>query len=797
MRHLYILRGVPGVGKSTLIDKYNLGQFTLSADDLRQKYSNTNYVIEYDEDNNPTVKETINVRKESTVWDTLMGMLESRMERGETTIIDATHTNTRALRKYNKLVKKYRYRVFTIQINKPLEDILKQNRQRVEAKRLPDEAVIKKFNELEYSTPNVAKRHGLHQFDNIDDAGKFILTNSTWRVKDIHSEEYKKVYLIGDIHGSYEVLKEFLDNHYEDNNYYVFHGDYLDRGLTPYETVKALHKLHKKKNVVLLRGNHETNYESWLQIPNKYTEETIKMNRLSEDRVKENLDEIKKYKKLTRSSTKYINELKDKISDQEFEDFTSKLKDILGRTQDIFMFSVNGQEYISTHGGIVKNVLDYNNTGSMVNFSADNMVRGIGTYDDDIDVIFNHQMLELPEEERLIQVHGHRNTFNHGIMDNPYSFNLEQGITDGGDLGILEIDVATGKTKDISIKNDHYRMTLQNTDLSVYPVSKLYEDMKKNEYIRVNPLKTVEDVYSINITEDAFYEQVWNDFTVRARGLFVNPSEEKVVARSYNKFFNLNERRNTKLNTLEDNLTLPVRVSSKMNGFLGILTVYKDKFLFLSKSTDGSTFSQLFKDTFLDHANVLGIDMVKLKEFIKREDVSLVFEVIDNEKDPHIIKYENKGVVLLDVFKNQLVEETLDKYEIPELDLFVKPEEFVINNFDELKQYVSDFNKGIDIRTSPVLESVGEKIDKYNEGIILTDANGFRIKIKGAFYNTWKSIRPIIYQRLAGKRGNARNRFGQEFLQFIIDHRQDTLTNSVLIERDEFVKQYNKDNEEG
>ena len=279
--------------------------------------------------------------------------------------------------------------------------------------------------------------------------------------------------------------------------------------------------------------------------------------------------------------------------------------------------------------------------------------------------------------------------------------------------------------------------------------------------------------------------------------MFVTPEEEKVVARSYNKFFNLNERSNTRLKNLDENMTLPVTVSSKVNGFLGIMTVYKDEFLFLSKSTDGSKFSQLFKDTFLDHANVLGIDMVSLKEFIKREDVSLVFEVVDNDKDPHIIKYENKGVVLLDVFKNQLEEELLDKHAYKELELFVKPEEFTINNHDELMDYVKGFNKGIDIRTSPVLENVGEKISQYNEGVILTDAEGFRIKIKGAYYNVWKSVRPIIYQRLAGKRGYPKDRFGEEFLEFISDYRRETITDSLLIEREEFVKQYNKDNEEG
>ena len=796
MRHLYLLRGVPGVGKSTLIKEFGLEQFTLSADGIRKQFSNTEYQIKYNEDGEAIVEEGIQANKERRVWEVLLEMLENRMKRGETTIIDATHSNSNLLRTYNKLVEKYRYRTFTIQINRPLEDILESNRQRPEAKRLPDSAVIKKYNQIEHTTPNVAKRYGLKQFDNIQDAGNFILENSTWRAKEINHEEYKKVYVIGDIHASYDVLKEFMDKYYSDDNYYVFVGDYLDRGLKPYETVKLLHELHTKKNVVLLRGNHETNYESWLATPKMYSQEEIDRGLITEEKADERKKEIKKYVKLTRSSNKYLRELKAKVSEEEFNDFTTKLTDILRRVQDVFMFTVQGQEYVVTHGGIVANVLNYRDTGSMINFSADAMIRGVGTYDDNIDEIYNQQMLDREEfgtDKTVIQIHGHRNTPDVDVLEFPYSINVEQGISDGGYLGAIEIDVETGNVKDVSLKNNNYRLTLANTALNEYPVSKLYEEMEKHNYIRVKPLTKVEGVYSINITEKAFYERVWDEMTVKARGLFVNPEEEKVVARSYNKFFNLNERSNTRLKNLDENMTLPVTVSSKVNGFLGIMTVYKDEFLFLSKSTDGSKFSQLFKDTFLDHANVLGIDMVSLKEFIKREDVSLVFEVVDNDKDPHIIKYENKGVVLLDVFKNQLEEELLDKHAYKELELFVKPEEFTINNHDELMDYVKGFNKGIDIRTSPVLENVGEKISQYNEGVILTDAEGFRIKIKGAYYNVWKSVRPIIYQRLAGKRGYPKDRFGEEFLEFISDYRRETITDSLLIEREEFVKQYNKD----
>src|SRR5699024_6860861 len=125
-----------------------------------------------------------------------------------------------------------------------------------ESQRVDEQVVIKKFHDVRKSTPNIAKKYNLHRFDNIQDAGNFIYENSTWRAKKIDPEQYKKVYVIGDIHASYEVFKEFLDEHYQEDNYYVFLGDYLDRGLNPYGTVKELHKLHNQPNVVMLRGNH-------------------------------------------------------------------------------------------------------------------------------------------------------------------------------------------------------------------------------------------------------------------------------------------------------------------------------------------------------------------------------------------------------------------------------------------------------------------------------------------------------------------------------------------------------------
>ncbi len=64
---------------------------------------------------------------------------------------------------------------------------------------------------------------------------------------------YKKVIHIGDIHGCYKVLKEYLQE-IRQENYYVFLGDYIDRGSESAKVLELLIKLAKLENVTLIEG---------------------------------------------------------------------------------------------------------------------------------------------------------------------------------------------------------------------------------------------------------------------------------------------------------------------------------------------------------------------------------------------------------------------------------------------------------------------------------------------------------------------------------------------------------------
>lgn len=96
----------------------------------------------------------------------------------------------------------------------------------------------------------------------------------------------------------------------------------------------------------------------------------------------------------------------------------------------------------------------------------------------------------------------------------------------------------------------------------------LYQSNLSNGYIRENSHPYL-DLRILNYTEKAQYEQLWNPVTTQCRGLIVN-SENKVIARPFDKFMNYGQNQADKL--LMD---YPIVATDKMDGSLGILWDYE------------------------------------------------------------------------------------------------------------------------------------------------------------------------------------------------------------------------------
>lgn len=71
--------------------------------------------------------------------------------------------------------------------------------------------------------------------------------------------------------------------------------------------------------------------------------------------------------------------------------------------------------------------------------------------------------------------------------------------------------------------------------------SPLIQSMENHPFIRVRPVDGLPGVVSCNFTRDAFVRGEWDDLTVTARGFFFDTVSNRVVARGYDKFFNVGE----------------------------------------------------------------------------------------------------------------------------------------------------------------------------------------------------------------------------------------------------------------
>ena len=127
-----------GSGKSHYIKENNLEDFTLSSDELRIKMAG------FDMSKNGMI---ISSRKDRQVWKTLYTMLETRMEMGLFTVVDAMHLHTRDFKKYKELADLYGYEIYVKRFDKvSLEELLERNNNRESYKQISEDVIVKKYN---------------------------------------------------------------------------------------------------------------------------------------------------------------------------------------------------------------------------------------------------------------------------------------------------------------------------------------------------------------------------------------------------------------------------------------------------------------------------------------------------------------------------------------------------------------------------------------------------------------------------------------------------------------------------
>ena len=683
MRVLLLMRGAMGCGKSTWIEQNGLKPYTLCADDIRLLCQSP--VLDIDG------SRKISQKNEQVVWRTLFDILETRMKRGEFTVIDATNTKTSEMNRYKDLAKRYRYRIYCVDMTDvPIEVAKAQNAKRDSIKFVPEDAIDRAY--ARFANQNIPSGIKVIKPNELD---------TIW-YKPMDLSPCNKVHIIGDIHGCYNALKKFMDGvDINGNEYFIFLGDYLDRGLENVETIEYLMELQRThNNVYFLEGNHEVHLRNWANDDNVTSSEFRKITQTKLDAACVNKKDVRSF---CRS---------------------------LGQCS---YFTYGDVNVLVTHGGLSTM------PNNLTLIATEQMIKGVGNYKDAHDV---DQAFLSTTNGNLYQVHGHRNETNECIQVNKATFNLNGDVEFGGHLRVVTFykshnGMVAYQTHEI--KNDIYRLpeTISKSDdeIANSDVASVIEYMRASKFVNE---KEFGDISSFNFTRKAFENQEWDGITTKARGLYIDTRHNEVVARGYEKFFNLNEVSETKSESLSRNLVFPVKAYVKENGFLGIVSTDHDgNIIFASKSTLNGDHAQMLKENLY---NLYGTDAVeKIRQFSYNNKVSFVFEVIDKERDPHIIKYKNNECILLDIIRNDIKFNKLSYEDMCEVaNCIGLKHKYLVNTITDYKK----LNLYINIISSPNTEYTTDRIDdECVEGFVFEDANGFMFKLKTSYYNEWKMLR--------------------------------------------------------
>lgn len=730
-RRIYLLSGIMGEGKNYFLEKNGLDMFSLSMDEIRKL--NTTPVLTTDG------RLAVNNTKNQMVFEKFKEMLKNKMLDGGLIIVNNMSIEISDIKNIQNLAKKMKYEISVI--NFPLKDIeyyFERNRGRSKFKQIDENLIVKAYN----------KKKNLVIPENIEQLtpDEFISqVTSGYESEIIDVNKYNKIHFFGDLQGCSSGMMDYLKNKAGKDDLFVFVGDYFDRGIQNGEVAQFLSKAKDLKNFIFIRGNHDENLYRY-SVRNEFQNLPI-----SDEFIKNTLPQIEK---VGLSSSSSLLSIYDNMKDYVFLRFNDKV---------IFV----------NHAGL-SNIP--NNPQILSRYVYQN---GDGNFSHDVDLSYS----ENENHKNIIQIHGHRNEFKLPLINNN-SVNLEGGIEYGQHLRVLEIIKDNKDIKMIphEIKNNIYKkgiLKYEEKELEFNEIAKLvyqtsieYEsnmdlirELRNNALIFETKSETYPHISSFNFVKRAFYESSENHFqnegVSHARGLFINTETGEIVGRGFEKFFNTNEKEETKIENIGDNYDFPLKLYQKENGFFAIIGFDEktDDLIYTSKSRIDGEFPNYVKDiannTFSEN------ELNKLKRYAQRYNVNYIFEAIDIENDPHIVRYEESKLVLLAIvkrdfnFQDATYESLID---------FSK-------SFENLtcKERIMSFPN--DKAFSGFYRKLNMENNFEHEGFVAEDTNGKKFKIKTPFYNGWKLVRNSIenynrrYFKLTDNANNAsRDKIKENFL---------------------------------
>lgn len=513
MRYLLLTRGMPLCGKTTWIQQYRLESYVLSPKYfqslLHAPMLNDSGIFTHSKHN------------DKLTYQMLFTALQSRMQLGEFIIIEDLHILKSYWSNYKEMANHYAYELLIVDFsNIPFEIICERNKSQ------KDNHYTKEELQILYDTMNNEEIPVKCKVIAPDDIKAMLDTEP------FNLNGYKTIHHIGDIHGSYHVLKQYLKD-IRNDEFYIFLGDYIDRGFQNYEVLEFLMQIMDKKNVCLLEGNHEKYLWEWANNREIESKEFRFSTQIELEQKGLNKNDIKKL---------YL-----------------KLKPYL-------FYKFHDKRVICTHGGIS------NMPKHLVLLSANQSIQGVGSY---LNASSISQAFAYNTPDNLYQVFGHRNKTRLPISLNDKNFILECEVEFGGYLRVLQLNQHGFIDK--SLKNTIFITKEEKEDQ--IKLQKFFDNLLRNkrfilkengDFISVEyPTKYPKDLVGIT---HAFYPCIIDTkrWQLVARGYHINQDK--------NPHFNINKE-----NTLE-HVNFPLYITQNLFGKQFIVSFYNNKFYMFKDS---------------------------------------------------------------------------------------------------------------------------------------------------------------------------------------------------------------------
>lgn len=234
----------------------------------------------------------------------------------------------------------------------------------------------------------------------------------------------------------------------------------------------------------------------------------------------------------------------------------------------------------------------------------------------------------------------------------------------------------------------------------------IYDELSKRVELGLIDKKVNGDLELFNYSKECQFSKAWDEFTMSARGLILNPLEQKIVALPFGKFFNYGESSDSLPNE-------SFEVYNKYDGSLGIGYYHNGQWYVATRGSFDSE-QAVWATEFL---------RAKARTQHLMTNFTYLFEIIYPE-NRIVIDYKGwSGLVLLGAYNNTTLEELENVGYV------------YMANFDRIGG-----NKDIICAESLSYPSIDRMLEvcktmtHNKEGFVVRFQNGFRIKIKGDAY---------------------------------------------------------------